>query len=96
MLSEVRPAWEGNFTWENFVAYTWQGDDHGKKIIVVNYGPTQGQCYVSITGLEFMDNEMIFEDIFGHERYIRHKDEIIEKGFYIDIPAYAFYVFTVN
>ena len=46
-LLEVRPAWEGNPTWDRFLAFAWEGDNDQRLLVTVNYGPTQGQCYVS-------------------------------------------------
>ena len=40
---EVRPAWDGNLTWDPFLAFAWEAEAHQRLLIAVNYGPTQGQ-----------------------------------------------------
>ncbi len=45
-LLEVRPAWEGNPTWDRFLAFAWEGEAGQRLLVTVNYGPTQGQCHV--------------------------------------------------
>ena len=47
-LLEIRPAWEGNPTWDRFLAFAWEGDSNQRLLITVNYGPAQGQCLVSL------------------------------------------------
>ncbi len=47
-LLECIPAWEGNWTWDCFLAFAWQGR-HGEPLLVaVNYAPNQSQCYVRL------------------------------------------------
>ena len=46
-LLEVRPAWEGNPTWDRFLAFAWEGEADQRLLIAVNYGPSQGQCHVA-------------------------------------------------
>lgn len=91
-LLRLQRAWEGNLTWENFVACEWaQGQDW--RIVVVNFGPTQGQCYVSPDreGLEGKAVELV--DLLGEARYLRDGSELLRRGLYLDIPGFALHVF---
>src|SRR5262249_50639387 len=47
-LLECAPAWEGNWTWDSFVAFAWQGPNGERVLVAVNYAPNQGQCYVRL------------------------------------------------
>src|SRR5262249_8390729 len=47
-LPDCQPAWDGNATCSCFVAFAWQGADGSRLLVTVNYGPTQGQCYVAL------------------------------------------------
>ena len=47
-LLESLPAWDGNWTSDCFVAFTWQGTDSQRLLIVVNYAPNQSQCYLRL------------------------------------------------
>jgi len=40
------PAWDGNPTWDEFLAFLWQGPGGERLLAVVNYAGSQGQCYV--------------------------------------------------
>lgn len=95
-LLNVRPAWESNYTWEDFIAYTWRAQKDHTKLVVINYGSTQGQCYVTLTEEQLVGDEIVLEDIMGFERYVRNRDEVINKGIYLDMPAYGFHIFVVH
>ena len=47
-LLELAPAWDGNWTVDCFVAFSWQGTDGQRLLVVANYAPNQSQCYVRI------------------------------------------------
>jgi hypothetical protein len=37
-LLECVPAWEGNWTWDCFLAFAWQGTDGDRLLVTVHYG----------------------------------------------------------
>src|SRR5262249_42653193 len=45
---ECVPAWEGNGTWDCFLACAWEGTDGQRLLVAVNYAPNQSQCYVRL------------------------------------------------
>src|SRR5579864_3342353 len=47
-LLDCRAAWEENPTWSRFIAFSWEGPTARRMLIAVNYGPTQGQCLLSL------------------------------------------------
>ena len=47
-LLECMPAWEGNWTFDCFIAFAWQGPDGERLLVTVNYAPNQSQCYVRL------------------------------------------------
>ena len=47
-LLDCTPAWEGNWTWDCFLAFAWQGPDGERLLVTVNYAPNQSQCYVRL------------------------------------------------
>lgn len=90
---EVRPAWPGNPTWEQFIAYKWVSAA-GTRVIVVNYGGTQGQCYVDVD--ETARGSLLFQDLLGADRYVRDGAQVAAGGLYLDMPAHEFHVFDVR
>ena len=47
-LLECVPAWDGNWTYDCFVAFAWQGPDGERLLVAVNYAPNQSQCRVRL------------------------------------------------
>ena len=47
-LLACAPTWDGNWTWDGFLAFAWQGPDGERLLVAVNYAANQGQCYVPL------------------------------------------------
>jgi len=94
-LLRAHCAWEGNPTCDNFVACDWvQGQD--RRLVVVNFGPTPGQCYIGMDreGLEGKTVELL--DLLGEAHYVRDGSELLQKGLYLDLPSFGHHVFEVK
>ena len=95
-LAEITPAWDGNATAQQFVAFTWARD--GERLLVVaNYAPRPGQCYVrpafapELEGAPIVLRDLIEPTV----RYDRHGTELAQRGLYLDVPAWRAHVFDV-
>jgi hypothetical protein len=103
-LLECAPAWEGNATSESFVAFAWHGstddpeDDPAddRVLVAVNYAPSQGQCYVRLPFAEMADARWRLEDLLGDAVYERDGRDLVERGLYLDEPAWKAYVFALT
>ena len=47
-LLECVPAWDGNRTWDNFVAFAWQDPAGERLIVAVNYAANRSQCFLRL------------------------------------------------
>jgi glycosidase len=94
-LLEVRPAWDGNPTWERFLAFVWESKAGERLIITVNYGPTQGQCYANFPFADFPGRKVMLQDLMGQTRYEREADDLLKQGLCLDLPAWGFHVFAL-
>jgi hypothetical protein len=95
-LLSVRPAWDGNPTWERFVAFTWEGDGH-RALAAVNYGPTRGQCYVALPWTDLKNRSIVLADLMHPGvQYERDGRDLADRGLYLDVPAWAYHVFEVT
>jgi len=36
-LLECAPAWDGNGSWDTFIAFAWQGPDSARVLVAINY-----------------------------------------------------------
>jgi hypothetical protein len=102
-LCACRAAWAGNATWDNFVAFTWQGSGHGghdgnqgKLLAAINYGPTAGQCYAEVALDELEQGVLVLTDLIGDERHEREGRTLLREGLYLDLPAWGTNVFDVR
>jgi hypothetical protein len=92
----VREAWQGNPTWQGFVAYEWDGGKDGLLLVTVNYGPTRGQCLVGIPHPELGGATVLCADLMSEARYLRQGSELGTKGLYLDMPPSGYHVFAVE
>ena len=100
-LCACRAAWNGNPSWDNFIAFTWQGDDRdgaggGKLLAAVNFGATRAQCYaqLEIAGLE--QGVFVLTDQLGDARHEREGRTLSREGLYLDLPAWGYNVFDIS
>jgi hypothetical protein len=94
-LRACRPAWDGNPTWDRFVVASWEGDG-ARLLAVVNYGPTQAQCWAD-AGFEGLAGTRVrLVDLTGPDRYERDGDELCGRGLFLDLPPWGHHVFEVQ
>jgi glycosidase len=94
-LWDARPAWDGNWTWDQFIVFSWEAGER-RVLVAVNYGPFQGQCYVTLglQGLAGRGFELI--DLLGGERHLRDGDGLSKSGLYLDMPPWGAQVFEMK
>ena len=88
-LLECVPAWEGNWTWDCFMALSWQGPDGERLLVAVNYAANQSQCYVRLPFPELSGRKVRLTDLMGPARYDRDGSELVSRGLYLDLPPGA-------
>ena len=95
-LLGCRAAWDGNPTADHFVAFIWELAGRPPLVVAVNYGPTQGQCYVPIPLDGVTAAEVDLVDLTGPARYRRSTADLRGGGLYLDVTAWAHHVFEVR
>ena len=95
-LLECTPAWDGNWTSDGFIAWTWHGGDGQQHLVAVNYSGNQGQCYVRLPFPDLSGRELRLKDLTGPESHDRDGTELVSHGLYLDLPAWAFHVFELT
>jgi hypothetical protein len=94
-LAPCRPAWEGNPTWANFIAFGWDGGTGPPLLGAANYGPTRGQCYAAFPA-DVRGKGVVLRDLLGEARYERPGDDLAARGLYLDVPAWGCHLFEVT
>ena len=95
-LCDCVPAWEGNWTSDCFLAWSWTGEDGERRLICVNYASNQSQCYVRLDHLRFASDPVQLRDLTGPACYEREGDELNQRGLYLDVPPWGYHVFEVT
>jgi glycosidase len=95
-LLECLPAWEGNWTWDCFVAFAWTGSSGERLLVAVNYAANQSQCYVRLPFLELGGGRWQLRDLLSDACYKRDGSDLQSEGLYLDVPASQYHVFEIT
>jgi hypothetical protein len=95
-LASVHPAWGGNPTHHQFVAFSWRASASERLLVAVNYGPTRGQCYVEMPWPDLCGKALLFTDRLSEAHYERDGDDLGSRGLYLDVPAWQAHAFAVS
>lgn len=95
-LLECLAAWQGNWTWDNFVAFSWTDDQGDRLLVVVNYSPHQGQCYVHLPWGDLSGQQVRLVDRLNETNYLRKGDDLDHYGLYLDMPAWSGHAFEIS
>jgi hypothetical protein len=95
-LLECLSAWEGNWTWDCFVAFVWQGPDGERLLVTVNYAANRSQCYVRLPFADIRNSQWRLEDLLGDAIYEREGNDLQARGLYLDEPPWQASIFTLT
>ncbi|WP_448191537.1 alpha-amylase family glycosyl hydrolase [Azospirillum sp. sgz301742] len=91
---EPAEAWTGNGSWDGFVGFLWANEGGTPWIVVVNYQPDRGQCYLRCPGLA--GGRIVLTDWLGPARYEREGGELASRGLFLDMPAWGTHAFELT
>ena len=91
-----QPAWDGNGSWDAFIAHSWQGSGNERMLIAVNYAPHPSQCYVPLPFPEIRNRSVVLKDSLNPVSYIREGNELLERGLYLDLQPWSYHVFDLE
>lgn len=94
-LLECVQAWEGNPTWESYIAFAWRGQNSQRWLVVVNYATHQSQCYLRLPFPEYAGASLHLNDMLSTASYSREGDDLLTHGLYLDLPPWGYNVFEV-
>jgi hypothetical protein len=95
-LLECVPAWDGNWTSDCFIAWSWRGGEVQRRLIAVNYAPNESQCYVRIPFPDLAGRKVSLKDLIGAATFDREGNELASRGLYLDLRAWGYHVFEVT
>jgi len=95
-LLDCSDAWSGNESTAQFIAWHWQGPGEAWLCAAVNYAPQPGQCFVQLPLPDLAGRLLRFEDLLGDAVYDRLGDDLLQRGLYLDLPAWGYHLFEVS
>lgn len=87
-LLECAAAGEGNGSWQGFIASMWQGQDDALLLVLVNYAPRQGQCYVRIPCQRLRGGKYRLSDLLSPASYDSEGERLLAPGLYLDMASW--------
>jgi hypothetical protein len=78
------------------VVFWWQAGEGDARLVVVNYAPNSGQCYVALPVGNFADGTLELRDLLGPSVYFREKSALLSKGMFFDLQGYGLHIFEVK
>ena len=95
-LLSCRPAWDGNGSYDCFIAHSWQGCDGQRILVAVNYAPHQSQCYLKLPFPEVQNCSVRLRDLLSCADYAREGNELLDRGLYLDMEPFSYHVFSLE
>ena len=95
-LLECKPSWYDNNTWDSFIVFVWEGKNGGRALVVVNYSPYAGQCYVPLPFKDLAGQTIRLKDMMNAASYDRDGSELLSEGLFLDMPAWGYHVFEIS
>src|SRR5262249_50283253 len=87
-LCDCQAAWTDNPSWNSFIAFAWERKGDRRLLAAVNYGPTQGQCYVRLPH-DVQSATVRLRDLLGPAQYERDGNDLAHRGLYLDMPPWG-------
>jgi hypothetical protein len=95
-LLDCVPAWDGNWTWDSFIAWSWQGSDVQRRLIAVNYSGNQSQCFVRLPFSDLTGRTLRLKDLMGPASFDRDGNDLLSRGLYLDMAPWSYHVFEMS
>jgi hypothetical protein len=101
-MIEPLPAWDGNWTWQGFIAYAWHGPTGENLVAAVNYSPHQSQCYLRLPFDDLRERYWRLRDLLEASdeqspesaRFEKAGNEMVERGLLLDLPEWGVHVYS--
>jgi hypothetical protein len=95
-LLECVPAWDGNHSSDNFIAFAWQDSSHARLLAAVNFAAQPGQCHVRLPFSDVGGSPWQLRDLLGDAVYERDGTDLQARGLYLDVAPWCCHVFEMK
>lgn len=95
-LLQCVPAWDGNYSFDAFIAFGWQEAGGSRLLVAVNYSEHPGQCFVRLPFYNFGGRQWRLRDLLGNAIYERDGTDLQSGGLYLDVPPWQAHIFEMS
>jgi glycosidase len=95
-LLECAPGWEGNWTYDCFLAFAWEGGAPDRFIVAVNYAPNQSQCHVRLPFGDLGGKQWKLQDHLAPAAHDWNGDDLQAGGLFLDMAPWQASVFSLT
>ena len=95
-LLECFPAWDGNGSCDDFIAYAWQDSNGARLLVVVNYAGHHSQCYLRLPFANLGGSRWHLRDLLGKASFERDGGDLQSHGLYLDVAPWQYHVFEMK
>ena len=87
-----RTGWPDNASYENIVAWCWQGNDQ-RYLIVVNLSDSTAQAQIRVPWTEVRNRTLRLTDLPSGTNYERSGDDLLSPGVYVELTPWNYHFF---
>jgi len=91
LLLEPGTSWEGNHSFLNILAWSWNLNEEGR-LVVVNYSNMISTCRLKFDLIGFPE-EFELRDLLNDQNYLRSAEEIHSAGLFIELKPWQAHIF---
>jgi hypothetical protein len=95
-LLDCVPAWEGNHSCDDFIAWAWQDEQGARALVAVNYSAHASQCYLRLPFSDLVHRGWRLRDLLGDAQYHRDGDDLQSRGLFLDMTPWQAQVFEMQ
>lgn len=95
-MLECVSAWEGNWTWDCFLAFAWQTPGEERLLAAVNYAPNHSQCYLRLPFTDLGNRSWRLQDHLGTAIYYRDGNDLQSRGLYLAMQPWEAAVYSLK
>jgi len=95
-LLEAVPAWSGNDTHDQFIAFAWEHGAGDRFLVVVNYAPIQSQCRLPLPWSIMAGCTVRLQDQLSSEVNDRSGTELQSPGLFLVMKPWQAAVYTFH
>lgn len=94
-MLEAKQPYENDESFKQFVCALRTSKNGKTHLAVVNYGPSQAQCFLPLPLPELINKIVRLNDQLGPNSYEREGSKLTSEGLYLNMPPWGYHLFEI-